>query len=320
MLYALAIAQRQGLPEKDKDILGAAAAFHDSRRQDDWLDVGHGQRAADYYREYCVSHKLDFEQKCYDIIYYHDRDDQIGIDVISGRSPLEQNGVVLYKIFKDADALERALRSIGHAGFRYPGTGKEICVVGLAGSGRRMGVTYFSLACAAYATGHGERALYLECNESAVAEQLSTKAGKEEGDGVFRYHGIHMAECRAFLKKSGAAGYSIGEEIKYYSDCGYSVILADFGVLTTENLEGFACSDLCLFFAGEKDWELENTWRGLTRLAGLEDKLMLLLFGSSKRRCRAFSKRLPGIVCRRLPFINGTEGAPEKEVMFERAM
>ena len=54
---------------------------------------------------------------------------------------------------------------------------------------------------------------------------------------------------------------------------------------------------------------------------------MLLLFGSSKRRCRAFSKRLPGIVCRRLPFINGTEGAPEKEVMqklfaevFERAM
>ena len=229
--------------------------------------------------------------------------------------------------YKDADALERALRSIGHAGFRYPGTGKEICVVGLAGSGRRMGVTYVSLACAAYATGHGERALYLECNESAVAEQLSTKAGKEEGDGVFRYHGIHMAECRAFLKKSGAAGYSIGEEIKYYSDCGYSVILADFGVLTTENLEGFACSDLCLFFAGEKDWELENTWRGLTRLAGLEDKLMLLLFGSSKRRCRAFSKRLPGIVCRRLPFINGTEGAPEKEVMqklfaevFERAM
>ncbi len=107
MLYALAIAQRQGLPEKDKDILGAAAAFHDSRRQDDWLDVGHGQRAADYYREYCVSHKLDFEQKCYDIIYYHDRDDQIGIDVISGRSPLEQNGVVLYKIFKDADALDR---------------------------------------------------------------------------------------------------------------------------------------------------------------------------------------------------------------------
>ncbi len=107
MLYALAIAQRQGLPEEDKDILGVAAAFHDSRRQDDWLDVGHGQRAADYYREYCVSHELEFKQKCYDIIYYHDRDDQTGIDVISGRSPLEQNDVVLYKIFKDADALDR---------------------------------------------------------------------------------------------------------------------------------------------------------------------------------------------------------------------
>lgn len=55
----------EGLPEEDKDILGAAAAFHDSRRQDDWLDVGHGQRAADYYREYCVSHELEFKQKCY---------------------------------------------------------------------------------------------------------------------------------------------------------------------------------------------------------------------------------------------------------------
>ncbi|MDE7328008.1 MAG: serine/threonine protein kinase [Lachnospiraceae bacterium] len=229
--------------------------------------------------------------------------------------------------YRSADAMEKVLKALKHKNAKHSAAKKAICVVGLAGSGRRMGVTYFSLACAAYATGHGERALYLECNESAMAEQVAEKAGKEEGDGVFLYHGVHMAECRAVPKKAGMAGYSVEEETKYYGDCGYSVILADFGVLTTENLQGFSSSDLCLFFAGEKDWELENTWRGLTRLAGLEEKLIMILFGSSKRRYHAFSKRLPGIVCRRMPFMNGMEAASEKEVMhrllaevFERAM
>lgn len=86
-------------------------------------------------------------------------------------------------------------------------------------------------------------------------------------------------------------------------------------MLTTENLQEFTRSDLCLFFAGEKDWELENTWRGLRWLSGFEEKLLVLLFGSSIKRFRIFSKRLSGISCRRVPFINGMESASEREKM-----
>lgn len=107
LLFCLLIGDKRRLPQKEADILCMAAVFHDSRRQDDWYDVGHGQRAADYYREYCVFHERRFEQQCYDIMYYHDQDDQIGIDTISSRNPSVQNGVLLYQIFKDADALDR---------------------------------------------------------------------------------------------------------------------------------------------------------------------------------------------------------------------
>lgn len=51
----------------------------------------HRQRAVDYYQEYCISHELKFEQQCYDLMYYHDRDGQIGIEAIAGRNQSEKN-------------------------------------------------------------------------------------------------------------------------------------------------------------------------------------------------------------------------------------
>lgn len=105
MLYALTIAHRLGLSEREQDVLAIAAAFHDSRRQDDWLDVGHGQRAADYYQEFCKENQLPFEETIYLIMAYHDREDSIGKEKLNGTS-LEQ-GTLLYEIFKDADALDR---------------------------------------------------------------------------------------------------------------------------------------------------------------------------------------------------------------------
>ena len=48
LLFCLLIAYKRGLLQKETDILYMSAVFHDSRRQVDWYDVGHGQRAADY--------------------------------------------------------------------------------------------------------------------------------------------------------------------------------------------------------------------------------------------------------------------------------
>ncbi len=103
LLYALLIAEDMDLPQELREVLAAAAVFHDSRRQDDWLDVGHGRRAADYYKAFCQTNPLGYDERVYRIMAYHDRDDAEGEAALAG---LEQ-GVPLYQIFKDADALDR---------------------------------------------------------------------------------------------------------------------------------------------------------------------------------------------------------------------
>lgn len=105
LLYALTLGDELGLADDDMDALGAAAAFHDSRRQDDWLDVGHGQRAADYYRNHCHEKQRPMDERTYLIMAFHDRDDELGLEEIE-KSGVE-NGTLLYRIFKDADGLDR---------------------------------------------------------------------------------------------------------------------------------------------------------------------------------------------------------------------
>lgn len=107
LLFALVIAAQKGLGEREKNILGAAAVYHDSRRFDDSLDVGHGLRAANYYKSSCGENGLAFEQACYDIMAWHDRHDREGYRAISEKQASEIDTITLYKIFKDSDALDR---------------------------------------------------------------------------------------------------------------------------------------------------------------------------------------------------------------------
>ncbi|MBU3216527.1 hypothetical protein LL033_17820 [Clostridium estertheticum] len=51
LLLALVIAHKMELSDEEIGILSMAAVFHDSRSLDDWLDTGHGKRAAEYYKE-----------------------------------------------------------------------------------------------------------------------------------------------------------------------------------------------------------------------------------------------------------------------------
>ena len=107
LLYTLVIAEQVRLPAQDVDALGMAAIFHDTRRQDDWLDVGHGQRAADYYRESCATSSLSYDKRTYFIIAYHDQDDKLGLRVLQEQFADDSRAALLYQIFKDADALDR---------------------------------------------------------------------------------------------------------------------------------------------------------------------------------------------------------------------
>ncbi|MCQ4770412.1 HD domain-containing protein [Intestinimonas massiliensis] len=103
LLYALLIADKMALPAKERDALCAAAVFHDSRRLDDWYDVGHGKRAAAYYRDFCAGGSLPYDPRTATIMAYHDLDDTLGEVALNHLD----NGILLYRIFKDADGLDR---------------------------------------------------------------------------------------------------------------------------------------------------------------------------------------------------------------------
>lgn len=117
LLYALILGEK--IFGDDEDALTAlahAAVFHDTRRQDDYLDTGHGARAAVYYRDFCHRNP---DMKCYPeaeyLMRYHDLDDRVGRDAIDKEfGPDAPRVLKLYDIFKDADALDRW--RLGHNG------------------------------------------------------------------------------------------------------------------------------------------------------------------------------------------------------------
>src|SRR5699024_1265671 len=107
LLLALLIGHQKGVTDEEMEKLAKAAVFHDSRRLDDGIDKGHGRRAAAYYKDYCREHDLHFDEQTYYITYYHDQDDALGLSEIAKSPHLNERGVLLYQIFKDADGLDR---------------------------------------------------------------------------------------------------------------------------------------------------------------------------------------------------------------------
>lgn len=107
LLLTLLIGHQKGLSDEELDVLGMAAIFHDSRRLDDGIDKGHGSRAAEYYKDYCRKNDLSYDTQTYYITYYHDQNDSVGLLEIAKSPSLSERAVLLYQIFKDADALDR---------------------------------------------------------------------------------------------------------------------------------------------------------------------------------------------------------------------
>lgn len=110
LLHALSLASAE-MPGDDEaaEILAQAAVFHDTRRYDDYIDAGHGARAAVYYEQYCSKHpELTYHPEVSMVMRYHDMPDEKGSEAIDKRFGRESERVRrLYAIFKDADALDR---------------------------------------------------------------------------------------------------------------------------------------------------------------------------------------------------------------------
>ncbi len=107
MIFALHIAELQMLPPVEREILAHAAVFHDCRRENDWYDIGHGQRAAEHYRAISAAKGITFHPETYHIMAWHDRDDDLGYTAIHNAFANPERAIALYRNFKDADGLDR---------------------------------------------------------------------------------------------------------------------------------------------------------------------------------------------------------------------
>ncbi len=132
LLFALLMGEERGLSDRDLDVLSAASVFHDTRRQDDWLDTGHGDRAAAYYKEYCRKKGFPFHPEAVAIMAFHDRDDEKGNAFIKKNFKDYKRVLLLYHIFKDADALDRFRLGEDGLDTRYLRTEEAKGLVGFA--------------------------------------------------------------------------------------------------------------------------------------------------------------------------------------------
>ncbi len=114
LVLATKIAVREGLSLADWEALAMASAFHDTRRRDSGVEEGHGDRAAEHYRDFCSKSGMRFDPRAYIAIRWHDRDDSCGMeaarswDVASDPDPnWKASAVDVLRIFKDSDGLDR---------------------------------------------------------------------------------------------------------------------------------------------------------------------------------------------------------------------
>ena len=87
LLLALKLGDLRELKLRSMIALSHASIFHDTRRKDNYLDQGHGDRAAEYYREFCDAHNIKYLPEVYATIKYHDRDDAQGEEYIRKEAP-----------------------------------------------------------------------------------------------------------------------------------------------------------------------------------------------------------------------------------------
>ena len=109
LLLAFKIGEKRQLLLRSMIALCHASIFHDTRRKDNYLDRGHGDRAADYYKEFCEKNSMKFLPEVFATIKYHDRNDEEGEEYIRREAPADEmeGWLEVYRDFKDADALDR---------------------------------------------------------------------------------------------------------------------------------------------------------------------------------------------------------------------
>lgn len=116
LLLSLILANKVGLPERERMILAYCSIYHDIGRKYDEVDETHGLKSIEIMREEKVFEKIrrhDFYLEKKDIpliefiIKYHCMNDSDAYDYLKRKGVKDNRYKVLYRMFKDADALDR---------------------------------------------------------------------------------------------------------------------------------------------------------------------------------------------------------------------
>ena len=102
LVFSLLIGAAEALPAEDLERLALASVYHDSRRENDDLDTGHGMRASFYYAAQMREANVEPDALVQHALAFHDLDDMLGCGLA-----VEPKKRLLTQIFKDADALDR---------------------------------------------------------------------------------------------------------------------------------------------------------------------------------------------------------------------
>ncbi len=108
-----------------------AAVFHDSRRHD-WLDTGHGNCVANYYRTFYGDTGLRSDPCTCIAMAYHDMDDADGERAIAPVGPDGSSGLELYRVPKNADTLDKFRLGPGELDMSFLRTDTAHSLVGFA--------------------------------------------------------------------------------------------------------------------------------------------------------------------------------------------
>lgn len=107
IFFALVLSWYYQLDNRDTDILRFAASLHDTKRENDGWDVGHGRRAAIESIDYAYIDKSDIHILQAVMTAHSEPDDQLE-DIIKEFAPDDfDRALYLAKLFKDSDGLDR---------------------------------------------------------------------------------------------------------------------------------------------------------------------------------------------------------------------
>lgn len=127
LLWSLLMSAELGLSEDEQDILAIASLFHDVGRVNDGGDFGHGKRSRKVYEDNKeIRRSREIRAIIGFLIEFHCRDDKEGYNEIENNADLRDskyNVELLYKVFKDCDALDRVrfgLRGLDLKQLRIP--------------------------------------------------------------------------------------------------------------------------------------------------------------------------------------------------------